>query len=39
MRVGIIGAGSPPEMVAQHLNIDQAVIPNWPGEASDILPK
>jgi hypothetical protein len=25
--------------VAHHLNIDQAVIPNWLGEGPDILPK
>jgi hypothetical protein len=30
---------SPPDMVAQHLNIDQAVIPRWPGNGPDILLK
>jgi oxalate decarboxylase len=30
---------SPPDMVAEHLNIDQAAIPKWPGDGPDILPK
>jgi oxalate decarboxylase len=30
---------SPPELVAQHLNIDQAAISKWPGNGPVILPK
>jgi oxalate decarboxylase len=29
---------SPPEMVAQHLNIDEATISNWPGDWPAIMP-
>lgn len=30
---------SPPEMVAEHLNVDQAVIPRWPGNGTRIMPE
>jgi oxalate decarboxylase len=30
---------SPPEMVAQHLNLDQATISKWPGDRPAIMPK
>jgi oxalate decarboxylase len=30
---------SPPEMVAEHLNIDPAVIANWPGFGAGVMPE
>jgi oxalate decarboxylase len=30
---------SPPEMVAQHLNVDEATISQWPGDRPAIMPK
>jgi oxalate decarboxylase len=30
---------SPPEMVAEHLNVDPAVIARWPGLKAPIVPK
>jgi oxalate decarboxylase len=32
-------AHSPPEMVAEHLNVDPAVVPQWPGMGARIVPK
>jgi oxalate decarboxylase len=30
---------SPPEMVAQHLNVDEATISKWPGDGPLIVPE
>jgi oxalate decarboxylase len=30
---------SPPEMVAEHLNINPAVIANWPGFGAGVMPE
>jgi hypothetical protein len=31
-------SGVPPEMVAQHLNVDEATISKWPSDRPSILP-
>jgi oxalate decarboxylase len=30
---------SPAEMVAEHLNVDPAIVPHWPGTNARIMPE